>query len=88
MDRRNTGRIHRHALCTQYPDRRSYFRKWRPYRCKGRRRIDGRRLSRALLEKLPLLLLAAVGLPESRLPQVLWDIRQNLAGIETLYAER
>jgi len=27
------------------------------------------------------------GLPESKLPQLIWDVRQHLTGIETLYAE-
>jgi len=32
-------------------------------------------------------LFARVGLPESRLPQLIWDIRQNLTGIDNLYRE-
>ncbi len=32
-------------------------------------------------------LMEAVGLPENRIPQLIWDVRQHLAGIETLYAE-
>ncbi len=31
-------------------------------------------------------LIAATGLPESKIAQVVWDIRQNLTGIEKLYA--
>jgi len=31
-------------------------------------------------------LLEAVGVPDARLPQVLWDVRQNLAGLEKLYS--
>lgn len=31
-------------------------------------------------------LLDAVGLPDAKLPQVLWDVRQNLANLEQLYA--
>ncbi len=33
------------------------------------------------------LLIDRVGLPLSKLPQVVWDIRQNLTGIEKLYAD-
>jgi HD-like signal output (HDOD) protein len=32
-------------------------------------------------------LLDRVGLPLSKLPQVVWDVRQNLTGIESLYAD-
>jgi putative nucleotidyltransferase with HDIG domain len=33
-------------------------------------------------------LLDRVGLPTTKLPQVVWDVRQNLTGIESLYTDR